>query len=73
MTDERMRIEYWPMSPIATVVTGSVKWARKSSGRSNRPVVLGPERQHPRDVGNQRRTVAKTTSSSMPMTKYGIE
>jgi hypothetical protein len=34
MTDERMRIEYWPMSPRLTVASGSTRWAAKSASWS---------------------------------------
>src|SRR4029079_10721865 len=49
MIDERIRIEYWPMSPRATVATGRTRWADRSaryaSGESwANPSVVLPKR-----------------------------
>ena len=72
MIDERIRIEYAPMSPSddrrqrQDEVAAEVE-QRPSSGVLSPPGVSIP------DVGNQPRPAAKMMISGMPITKYGIE
>ena len=59
MIDERIRIEYWPIRPSATVASGRTRWRPKSSELvderrdTSRPTVSIP------DVGNQPRPVGE--------------
>ena len=71
MIDERIRIEYAPISPRATAVSGSTRW-RPRSNRASTSVLSPPGVVIP-EVGNQPRPAAKMMISGMPMTKYGIE
>ena len=71
MIAERMRMEYPPMRPSDTAVSGSTRWWSRSSrygiGSVGPPDVVIP------DVGNHPRPAAKMMINGMPMTKYGIE
>ena len=72
MTEERIRIEYWPISPMATVMTGRKRCRAKSPSCCQMDSYCFPSSNMPL-VGNQPRPVAKMPSMNMPMTKYGIE
>ena len=67
MIDERIRIEYAPMSPTLTAVNGSTRW-RPTSNRDSRAILSPPGVVIP-DVGNQWSPAANTNISGIPMTK----
>ena len=72
MIDERMRIEYPPMSPRLIVASGSTVCLPMSMTWSISGAVASPGVDMP-DVGNQWSSAAKMMISGMPITKYGIE